>query len=83
MAILASDRETGDEMMQHELMQDDDARTATESIDDPTVRIGVVANVVDGDIGVGDWARATRPNGLDVDELLELRKEQCGVVRDA
>ena len=41
----------GDQMVQHELVQDDDAGSLPQRVDDPTVRVGVVADVVEGDIG--------------------------------
>ena len=80
--VVAADRQTGDEVVDHEVVQDDDAGTALERIDDPAVRIGIVADVVERDVRVGHGTRASRPHDLDVDQLLERRQEQRRVVGD-
>ena len=51
MAVAAPDREPGDEMMKHEVVQHDESRGAAQRLDDPAVRLGVVADVVDAEVG--------------------------------
>ena len=53
MAVAAADRHPGDEVVEHELVQDDDARAPSERVDDPAVRVRVVADVVERDVRCG------------------------------
>ena len=50
--VLARERQARDEMVQHEVVQDDDARTRTQRVDDPAVDLRVVADVVNGDVDI-------------------------------
>ena len=52
-AVAAADRDPRDQMVQHELVHDDDAGALPERVDDPAVRVGVVADVVERDVGGG------------------------------
>ncbi len=73
MAVLAADRQAGDEMVEHEVVQHDDARAAAERVDDPAVRVRVVADVVERHVGIRDRPRAAGADDVDVDEPLERR----------
>ena len=46
--VAARKRDPGDEVVEDEVVQDDDAGPAAKRVDDPAVRIGVVADVVEG-----------------------------------
>ena len=46
----AGDGHPGDEVVQNDVVQDDDARTLAERLDDPAVRVRVVADVVERDV---------------------------------
>ena len=81
--VVAADGEARDEMMDDEVVQHDDAGTPAKRVDDPPVRIGIVAYVVERDVGVGDGTRATGAHHLDLDEPFERRKQQRRIVGDA
>ena len=49
--VAAADRETGDEMVEDEVVEDDDARCPAQRLDDPAVSVGIVADVVNTEIG--------------------------------
>ena len=44
--VLASDGQAGNEVVQHEVMQDDDSGVAAQGLDDPAVGFRIVADVV-------------------------------------
>ena len=48
-AVAAPDREARDEVVEHEVVQDDDARAAAQRVHDPAVRVRVVPDVVEGE----------------------------------
>jgi hypothetical protein len=50
-SVAAAERHTRNQVMEDEIVQDDDAGAAAESLDDPAVRRRIVADVIDGDIG--------------------------------
>ncbi len=50
-AVAPPDGQTGDEVVKDEIVEDDEARAAAQRIDDPGVRVGVVADVVEAQIG--------------------------------
>ena len=52
-AVAAADRDPGDQVVQHVLVQHDDAGALVQRVDDPAVRVGVVADVVERDVGAG------------------------------
>ena len=72
MTVLPADREPGDEMVQDEVVQDNDTRPSSQRIDDPAVRLRIVADVKQRDIRC-DRARASAPNDLEFDEAAECR----------
>ena len=45
--VAAADREAGDEMVEDEVVEDDDSGRSAQRLDDPAVRVRVVADVVD------------------------------------
>ena len=51
MAVAAPDREPGDEVMEHEVVQHDEPGRAAQRLHDPAVSLGIVADVVDAEIG--------------------------------
>ena len=63
----------GDEVVEDEVVQHDDAGPPAQRVDDPAVRVRIVADVVERDVGVRDGRRAARPHDLDLDEPLERR----------
>ncbi len=81
--VLPPDRHSRDEMVDHPVVQDDDSRLPSQRVDDPRVRVRVVADVVERDVCAADRPRATRAHDLDLDELLERGQEQRRVVGDA
>jgi len=50
-AVAPADRQPGDEVVEDEVVQDDDAGTSPERLDDPAVRVRVVADVVEREVG--------------------------------
>ena len=79
--VLPADREPGDEVVQDEVVQDDDTRPSSQRIDDPAVRLRIVADVKQRDVRC-DRAGASAPDDLELDEAAECRQEQRGVVGD-
>ena len=82
-AVAAADRQPRDEMVQDEVVQDDDAGltagAAPERVDDPAVRVRVVADVVEREVGAAHRALAPAPHDLDVDPLPQRRQQQCAL----
>ena len=68
-------------MVQDEVVQDDDTRPSSQRIDDPAVRLRIVADVKQRDVRC-DRAGASAPDDVHLDEAAECRQEQRGVVRD-
>jgi len=62
-------------MVQDEVVQDDDTRPSSQRIDDPAVRLRIVADVKQRDIRC-DRAGASAPDDLELDETTECRQEQ-------
>ena len=60
-------------MVQHELVEDDDAGTLAERVDDPAVLVRVVADVVERDVRLGRAPEAAGLGDDDVHALLERR----------
>ncbi len=81
-SVLASDRQTGDEMVDHPVVEDDDARLPAQRVDDPAVRVRVVADVVERHVDAADRPRPAGPHHLDLDEPLQRRQQQRRVVGD-
>ena len=81
--VAAADREAGDEVVEHEVVQDDDARLLPERVHDPAVRVRVVADVVEPDVDVARaQPAAALPTGTTSTRSLERGQEQRAVVRD-
>ena len=72
-SVTAAQRHTGDEVVEDEIVQDDYAGPAAESLDDPAVRLGVVADVVERDVGTPAAPTRPTPNDVDVDPLRQRR----------
>ena len=81
--VMPPDRHARDEVMDDEVVQHDDAGPSAQRIDDPRVRIGIVADVIERDVGIRDRTRTPGPHHLDLDESLERRQQQRRVVGDA
>ena len=58
--VLAPEREARDEVVEHEVVQHDDARLAAQLFDDPAVHLRVVADVVESDVRLPHACRAAR-----------------------
>ena len=82
-AVPPTDGDAGDEVMQDEVVQDDCAGLSPHGVQDPAVGVGVVADVVNGEIGTA--RRTLRPSlhHVHVETLAERRQEERGVVGDA
>jgi len=80
--VLVADRQAGDEMVQNEVVQDDDARAAAQRLHDPAVRLGIVADVIERDVR-RDRPRPATADDLDIDEPAERRQQERGVIGDA
>src|SRR5262249_49501389 len=87
-SVPTAERHTGNEVVQNEIVQNDDAGTTAESLDNPSVRRRVVANVVEIDVRFPvKPARALKPtrtasDDVDVDSPRQCRQEQGAVIRD-
>ena len=81
-SILAADRHSGNEVVEHEVVQHHDSGPPAQRVDDPAVRVGIVADVEEGDVG-SDRTRAAAPDDLDVEQPRERGQQQRGVVRDS
>jgi hypothetical protein len=77
--IAAPERHARDQVVEHEVVEDHDARPPSQRFDDPPVRIGVVAHVVEAH--VADGSPPSRPD-LDVEPALQSGQEQRAVLRD-
>ena len=59
-AVAPPDRDARDEMVEHEVVEDDEPRRPAKSVEDPAVRVGVVAYVVNGEVDTARRALAFR-----------------------
>ncbi len=82
-AVAAADREAGDEVVEDEVVQHDDAGRAPQRVDDPAVGVRVVADVVDAEVGAARRLLAAAAGDDDVAPRLQRRQEERGVVGDA
>jgi hypothetical protein len=80
--VATGEGDTRHEVVEDELVEHDDARAAAHGLDDPPVRLRVVADVVEGDICLRRTTEAAGARDLDVDPLLKRRKKQRAVVGD-
>jgi hypothetical protein len=69
-------------VVEDEVVQDDDAGPASERLDDPAVGLGVVADVVEGDVRGRIAAEAALLGGDHVDAPGELGQQEGRVVGD-
>ena len=82
--VLAREREPGDEVVQHEVVQHDDAGRPPQRVDDPAVHVGVVADVVDRERRSRAAASSARASGTTTStRSCSAGSEQRAVVRDA
>ena len=82
--VAAGERQSGDEVVEHELVQDDDAGPRRERLRDPAVGLRVVADVVEREVRGGKAAEAPpAARRHDLDPLRELGQEQRAVVGHA
>ena len=72
-----------DEVVEHEVVEDDDSRLAAQRVDDPRVRVRVVPDVVERDVRPARRPLRPAPHDVDVDPLAQRRQEQRAVVGDA
>jgi hypothetical protein len=63
-------------------VQDDDAWPATESLDDPAVRRGLIPDVVERDVRPAAAPSRASADDVDVDPLRQRRQEERAVVSD-
>jgi len=77
--VLPADRQSCDQMVEDEVVQDDHSRPASQRVDDPAVRFRIVADVVERDVG-GHGPCASAPHNRELNELPERRQQQRGVV---
>ena len=80
--VAARERQTDDEVVEDELVEDDDPRPPAQRLDDPAVRLGVVADVVEPDVRLRLAAEPAGAGDRDLDALGERRQQQRGVVGD-
>jgi hypothetical protein len=64
--VLTADRQSCDEVMEDEVVQDDHTWAASQRVDDPAVRFRVVPDVVQRNVR-RDRARSPAPHDLDVE----------------
>src|SRR5436190_12409431 len=81
LAIPAADREAGDQVVQDEVVENDEARLPPESVNDPPVGAGVVSDVVDADV---DPPRPRPPplRDANVKSAVERRQQERAVISD-
>ena len=80
--VAAADREAGNEVVEDEVVQDDDAGPLPQRLDDPAVRVRVVADVVEVDVDVTQTQQAAPADRDDLDAPFERRQEEGAVVSD-
>src|SRR5438093_2856344 len=81
LGVPAAERHAGDEMVDDEVVEDDEAGAPPQRLHDPAVGPGIVADVVEGDVGA--FREAQPRTRVHVDETLELRQQQGAVVGDS
>jgi hypothetical protein len=80
--VAAGERQPDDQVVEHEVVEDDDPGPLAQCVDDPAVRLGVVADVVERDVGCRVPATAAGYGDDHVDALLQLGEQQRRVVGD-
>ena len=79
--VAAPDGDPGDQVVEDELVQDHDAGALAQGVDDPAVRLRVVADVVERDVRVRRPLPRLRDHHL-LEPLPERGQEQLRVVGD-
>ena len=72
LVVLAAEGQPGDEVVQDEVVQHDDSRTLAQSLNDPPVVIGVVADVIQRQVRA---SRCTPPRASDHGDLDPSREQ--------
>ena len=80
-SVAATDRDPGDEVVEDVLVQDDDAGPLPQRVCDPTVRVGIVADVIERDVRCGCALPGLGED--DVDSLAQRRQKERRVVGNA
>jgi hypothetical protein len=80
LCIAPPERHAGDQVVKNEVVEDDDPGPPSQRLDDPPVRVRVVAHVVEAH--VADGSPASRRD-FDVEAALERRQQQRAVLRDS
>ena len=80
--VAAPDRQSGHEMVKHEVVEDDDPGRPAQRFDDPAMGIGVVADLVHAEVGSTRRLLRSTLDDDDVAPLPERRHEQRGIVGD-
>ncbi len=83
MTVAPPDRQPGDEVVEDEVVQDDDPGAPPQGLDDPAVRLGVVADVVETDVASARSALAAAARDGDLEPTAQRGQQQLRVVGDA
>src|SRR5439155_22952602 len=79
--VAPAERQARDEVVEDEVVEDDDAGTLPQRLDDPAVGVGVVADVVEAHVRAGG-RRASVRDDVDVDAPPERREQELAVLGD-
>jgi hypothetical protein len=80
--VPAADRHAGDEVVEDEVVKDDEPGRSSQRVEDPAVHLGVVADVVDGEVGPTRRPLRAALHHVHLDVRSERRHEQRRVVTD-
>ena len=80
--VAPRERQARDEMVEDEVVEHDDTRAAAERGHDPAVCLRIVADVVEGDVGLGRAAQSARAGLDDLEVVFQRGQEQRAVVGD-
>ena len=84
--FLRAERQARDEVVEHEVVEDDDARTPAQPFEDPAVHLGVVADVVERDVAARACRRAARRRrrrACGARERAAPSSRRCRIAREA
>ncbi len=81
--VATPDGHPRDEVMEDEVVENDDAGRPAQRVDDPRVRVGVVPDVVERDVGAARRLPRAAADDRDVESLAQRRQEERAVVGDA
>ncbi len=71
--VAPADGHARDEVVEDEVVEDDDAWLPAQRVDDPRVRVRVVADVVERDVGAARRTLAAAADDVDVEPLARAR----------